>query len=158
MKITESNRVLLEQQSKINKTGNSESGSFQQIMDQMTSKSEGVSASPPASINPVQIIDSASGIMGVGGITPSGSAEKNEILDSLKDTLDLVDFYAGKLGDKSFPAENLSGLVDQLDERLSSIKEMASQEGVPEKLKPVLTDMATAIGSEIERFRRGDYV
>ena len=158
MKITESSPVLLEQQGKINKTNNSESGSFQQIMDQVTSKTEEAGSSLPASINPVQIINPASGVMGIEGITPSGSPEKNELLDSLKDTLDLVDFYADKLGDKSFPAENLVGLIDQLDERLTSIKDMASQEGVSEKLKPVLTDMATSIGSEIERFRRGDYI
>ena len=159
MKITESNRVLLEQQSKINKSENSESGSFQQIMDQVTSKNEAAASPiPPAAINPVQFIDPASGVMGIDSIVPTGSAEKNELLDSLKETLDLVDFYAGKLEDDSFPAENLTSLVDQLDERLTSIKDMAAQEGVPDKLKPVLTDMAASIGSEIERFRRGDYI
>ena len=79
MKITESNRLLLEQQGKINKTDNSESGSFQQIMDQVTSKTEeaGASTSLPAGINPVQIINPASSVMGIDGIMLAGSSEKN---------------------------------------------------------------------------------
>lgn len=155
MKIQESQRALLEQQGKINKNKNTDAGSFQQIMDQMTSSTE-TSKTLPVNINPVQIINEPSGVIPVDGTL--NTSEKDLVLGSLKETLDLVDFYAGKLADESFPAENLSSLVDQLDEKLTSIKDMSSMEGVPDKLKPVITDVAVTIGTEIERFRRGDYI
>ena len=155
MKIHESQRALLEQLGKINKNKNTDAGSFQQIMDQVTSGNE-TSKTLPVNINPVQIINGPSGVLPVNGsFNPS---EKDLVLGSLKETLDLVDFYAGKLADESFPAESLSSLVDQLDEKLASIKDMSSMEGVPEKLKPVITDVAITVGTEIERFRRGDYI
>ena len=155
MKINESQRLLLEQHGKINKNKKTDAGSFQKIMDQMTSSAE-TNKTLPVNINPVQIIDGAAGALPVNGSI--GPAEKDLLLNSLKETLDLIDFYAGKLGDISFPADNLSSLVDQLDNRLASIKDMSSMEGVPEQLKPVISDVAVTIGTEIERFRRGDYI
>jgi hypothetical protein len=155
MKIYENQRVLLEQQGKINKNKNTDAGSFQKIMDNLTSSTE-TNKTLPVNINPVQIIDGPAGTLPINVI--SGTSEKDLLLDSLKDTLNLVDFYAGKLADESFPAEDLSSLVDQLDERLASIKDMSTKEGVPDKLKPVISDVAVTIGTEIERFRRGDYI
>ncbi len=155
MKIYENQRVLLEQQGKINKNKNTDAGSFQKIMDQLTSSTE-TNKTLPVNINPVQIIDGPAGTLPINGT--SGTSEKDLLLDSLKDTLNLVDFYAGKLADESFPAEDLSSLVDQLDERLASIKDISTMEGVPDKLKPVISDVAVTIGTEIERFRRGDYI
>lgn len=155
MKIDETHRVLLEQQGKINKNKKSEAGSFQQMMDQMISSAETKKALP-VNINPVQIINGPAGTFPINeSIEP---AKKDLLLDSLKETLDIIDFYATKLADESFPTENLSSLVDQLDERLGSIKDMSAMEGVPEKLKPVISEVAITIGTEIERFRRGDYV
>ena len=156
MKINESHRMLIEQQNKINKNKNTGAGSFQEIMDQVASNREPNKALP-LNINPVQIIDNPVAITSVNGAV-SGINEKDMLLDSLKETLDLIDFYTGKLADDSFPAENLSSLIDQLDNRLSVIKDMSSVEGMPEKLKPVISDIAVTIGSEIERFRRGDYI
>ena len=157
MKINESQRILIEQQGKVNKNVNSGTGaSFQEVMDQMTSNRE-TDKALPLNINPVQIIDRPVSIVPVNGLE-SEANEKDILLNSLKDTLDLIDFYAGKLADDSFPAENLSTLVDQLDDRLTAIKGMSSVEGMPEKLKPVISDIAVTIGSEIERYRRGDYV
>ena len=155
MKIQESQRALLEQQSKINKNKNTDAGSFQQIMNQISSSTE-TNKTLPVNINPVQIIDGPAGTLPINGsFAPS---EKDLVLGSLKETLDLIDFYAGKLGDESFPAENLSALVDQLNDKLTSIKEMSSMEGIPEKLKPVISDLSVTLGTEIERFRRGDYI
>ncbi|MGD9160932.1 MAG: hypothetical protein PVG39_21115 [Desulfobacteraceae bacterium] len=155
MKINESQRALLEQQGKINKNRNTDADSFQKIMDQVTSGTE-TNKTLPVNINPVQILNGPEGVIPVN--ESFNMSEKDLLLGSLKETLDLVDFYAGKLADESFPVENLSSLVDQLDERLASIKDMSSMEGVPEKLKPVITDVAVTIGTEIERFRRGDYI
>ncbi|MDM7919702.1 MAG: hypothetical protein QUS12_11110 [Methanosarcina sp.] len=155
MRIDEGQRILIEQQGKINKTQNNEAGSFQQIMDQLTSRPE-TGKALPLSINPVQIINGPAGIIPMNGQPDSN--EKSMLLDSLKDTLDLIDFYAGKLSDTSLPAEDLTSLVDQLDEKLADIKGISSMEGIPDRLKPVISDIAVTMGTEIERFRRGDYL
>ena len=155
MKINESQRLLIEQQGKVNKSRNKDAGSFQQIMDQVTSRTA-INNTLPLSMNPVQIIDGPAAVAHVNG--PSETSGKDMLLGSLKDTLDLIDFYAGKLGDSSFPTENLSSLVDKLDDRLTAIKSMSSAEDMPEKLKPVVSDIAVTLGTEIERFRRGDYI
>ncbi len=155
MKISDIQRLLIEQQGKVNKSRNTDAGSFQQIMDQVTSQTP-INNTLPLSINPVQIIDKPAATAPVDGA--SETSGKDMVLGSLKDTLDLIDFYAGKLGDSSFPTENLSSLVDQLDDRLTAIKGMSSAEDMPEKLKPVVSDIAVTLGTEIERFRRGDYV
>lgn len=156
MRVDEIRRMHIEQQGKVNKNKSSDAESFQQIMDQMTASAE-TGKSLPLNINPVQIIDRPNAVMPVNESVP-GTDDKKILLDSLKDTLDLIDFYAGKLGDASFPAENLSSLIDQLDDKLESIKGLSSADGMPEKLKPVISDIAVTIGTEIERFKRGDYV
>ena len=66
MKIHESQRALLEQLGKINKNKNTDAGSFQQIMDQVTSGNE-TSKTLPVNINPVQIINGPSGVLPVNG-------------------------------------------------------------------------------------------
>src|SRR5512145_1171178 len=124
MRIDEGQRILLEQQGKVNKNKNDDAGSFQQIMEQLTARPE-TGRSLPLNINPVQIIDGSTGIIPVNQAV-SGSNEKTMILDSLKDTLDMIDFYAGKLADTSLPVEDLASLVDQLDEKLADIKGMSS--------------------------------
>jgi hypothetical protein len=42
------------------------------------------------------------------------------------------------LSDTSLPAEDLTSLVDKLDEKLSDIKGLSSMEGIPDRLKPVI--------------------
>ncbi len=155
MRIDEGQRINIEQQGRINKSRNSEAGSFQQIMEQLTSRPE-TGRSLPLNINPVQIINGPAGIIPVNG--QPDSTEKTMLLDTLKGTLDLIDFYAGRLSDTSLPAEDLTSLVDKLDEKLSDIKGLSSMEGIPDRLKPVISDIAVTMGTEIERFRRGDYL
>jgi hypothetical protein len=155
MRIDEGQRIVIEQQGKINKNQNSEAGSFQKIMEQLTSRPE-TGRALPLNINPVQIINGPAGIIPMNG--QSDSNEKTMLLDSLKGTLDLIDFYAGRLSDTSLPAEDLTSLVDQLDEKLADIKGLSSMEGIPDRLKPVISDIAVTMGTEIERFRRGDYL
>jgi hypothetical protein len=93
MRIDEGQRINIEQQGRINKSRNSEAGSFQQIMEQLTSRPE-TGRSLPLNINPVQIINGPAGIIPVNG--QPDSTEKTMLLDTLKGTLDLIDFYAGR--------------------------------------------------------------
>ena len=131
---------------------------FKKIMDQVNSGQE-VKQSTSQSLNAVPNIDS---IIGINRITPVDmvpvSNDKRMLLDSLRDTLNLIDFYAGKLGDGSVPAKDLTPLIEQLDNRLESLKIISKGDNVPDELKPVISDMKVTIGTEIERFKRGDYI
>jgi len=156
MKIHEVQKILIEQQEKAGKKKGTGTESFHQIMEEINKKTE-TCQNVPENINPVQIIDGIIGTVPVNNHTPI-SNEKGVLLDSLKDALDLMDYYVGKLADNSFPADNLSSLIDQLQERLESIEGISSADAAPDKLKPILSDMVITISNEIEKFRRGDYV
>ena len=95
------------------------------------------------------------GIDNVGG--QFDIPDKRKMIDALQETLDLVDFYAGKLGDSSKDVTGLEPLIGHLEDRLETLRQMGSAPGIPEKLSPVISDMTITIGAEIERFKRGDY-
>ena len=44
-----------------------------------------------------------------------------------------------------------------LEGRLNSLREMETIPGLPKPLKSVIMDMSVALGTEIVRFKRGDY-
>jgi len=152
MKIYEHQGVLLNQTCKNNKKNVSENKDFQAVMDQITSASAGKQNDVPANIE-MPFINSA-GIV----IKEYPVSSREEVLNGLKDTLDLVDFYAEKLADSSLSTDSLSPLVEQLEERLSLLKEMGSSDQTDDRLKTIVSDAATTMGVEIERFKRGDYL
>jgi hypothetical protein len=156
MKIYEGQRILIEQKNDLNRKKNKGAESFRQVMEKVSSKSEN-SVNIPESINPVQIIDGVTGSLPLDSKAPV-SGEKGILLDSLRDTLDLIDYYAGKLADKSFPVDNLSSLVGELQERLETMKGISSDDKIPDTLKPILADMTITLSTEIEKFKRGDYI
>ena len=84
-------------------------------------------------------------------------SERERVIGLLEETLDLVDFYAGKLGDPASPVRGLGPLVEHLEERLEGLKGIQSTPGVPEGLQPILSDLALTLGTEIAKFKRGDY-
>jgi hypothetical protein len=153
MKIYEHQGVIFNQTNKNDKKNISEKNSFQAIMDQVTSSSVNKGNNVPANIQ-------TPFANGVGIIIKEESVNDNkeDVLNNLKDTLDLVDFYAEKLADSSLSSDCLSPLVEQLNERLNMLKEMESSTGMNDKLKTILSDVNTTIGVEIEKFRRGDYL
>jgi len=139
------------------KNEETEQGDFQKIMD-------GIISSP----------DKGGGVSNAGGLGPVPGgfsiihtqgqisetlnvAEKDQIIGQLEETLDLVDFYITRLNDSSLSAEGISPLVDHLEDRLETLHNMESVLGRDEQLKPIISDIAIALGSEIAKFRRGDY-
>ncbi len=88
---------------------------------------------------------------------PLGMIERKQVIEELRQTLDLVDFYAAKLADSSLPARGMSPLISHLEDRLDALQGMESSPNLPEKLRPILSDVVITIGTEIARFRRGDY-
>jgi hypothetical protein len=158
MKVNEGQGPKMESIGRVKVKNGSNGDDFKKIMDQVTSGQE-VKQSTSQSFNAVTNIDS---IIGVNRITPVDvvpvSHDKRMLMDSLRDTLNLIDFYAGKLGDGSVPAEDLTPLIEQLDNRLESLKIISEGDNVPDELKPVISEMTVTIGTEIQRFKRGDYI
>lgn len=130
---------------------------FQKVMDQITPSSgqKGVVSGKEnlsAVANGIQIIHGADDVKMAG--FNNGNAQ---ILDELQDTLDLVDFYADKLGDSSVSANGLSPLIEHLEDRMEGLHNSGASSETPEKIRSIISDMTITIGSEIEKFKRGDY-
>ena len=75
----------------------------------------------------------------------------------IEQTLDLVGFYAEKLGDPSFSAQGLTPLVDHLEERMEFLRSVESRPGLPDRVRPIISGLTLTIGTEVAKFRRGDY-
>lgn len=153
MKIYEHQGVIFNQTDKSNKKNISEKNSFQSVMDQVTS----------SSVNKENNVHAGTQMPfanGVGLVIEEKSIieNKEDVLTNLKDTLYLVDFYAEKLANSSISSDNLFPLVEQLEERLSILKEMESSVDMNDKLKTIISEVTTMMGTEIERYRRGDYL
>jgi uncharacterized protein (DUF2342 family) len=112
MKIYEHQGILLNQTCKNSRKNISEKSDFQAVMDRITSSSADKQNSIPSDI--------AIPYLNIPGIVIKEDAlsSKETALNDLKDTLNLVDFYAEKLADQSLSTESLSPLVEKLEERL----------------------------------------
>ena len=130
---------------------------FQQVMKEVKGQTEAAGVSVP------QVRSSASPealnvIQGVRILqTGKEGRLKADVLDELQTSLDLVDFYASKLADKSMPASRMDPLVGHLEDRLTKLKDLEATPELPEKLKSILSDLTLTIGKEVAKFRRGDY-
>ena len=148
--------VLHEAGKHMSKSGPREN-EFKKILNQVSSRPE-ENKTGADEVNSVPI---ARGVGVPGGIENIGSQfnipDKKEMIGALKETLDLVDFYAGKLGDSSQDITGLEPLIGHLEDRLETLRQMGSAPGIPEKLGPVISDMTITIGAEITKFKRGDY-
>lgn len=160
MKIDEGQGTVLQQAGKKatrNKTREHEND-FQKIMEQISSpvhrkESMGQVEGVRPVHNGIEIVRAAEKVQG-----PQEATGKNEVVGTLKETLDLVDFYSSRLADTSLHTGGLRPLIDHLEEKLDALRGVESSPDMPEKLRPVLSDLTITIGAEIERFKRGDYV
>jgi hypothetical protein len=84
-------------------------------------------------------------------------AEVREKLAALEKTLDLLDFYADKLGDPTLKLTEISPMIDHLEDRLIGLEEMTSSTRLPYSLKTLFDETMTVMGTEIAKFKRGDY-
>ncbi|RPI78000.1 MAG: hypothetical protein EHM45_07145 [Desulfobacteraceae bacterium] len=127
---------------------------FQKIMDQVQAETmKSVETMNPGSIAPQLDVRIMQGVQQTG----SSAQAKEMVLNELRNTLDLVDFYTEKLGNTSLPVTDLDALVEHLDERLKNLQNMEAAKGLPDKLQPIVNDVVVTVGTEIAKFRRGDY-
>ena len=154
MKVYENQGLIQPTHSKKTHKNGDKDDEFQKIMDQMqaeTMKSE--EAVNPGSVAPQLDVRIIQGVQQTG----SSTQVKQMVLNELRSTLDLVDYYAEKLGNTSLPVTGLAPLIEHLDERLKNLQDMESTKGLPDKLRPIVNDVVVTLGTEIAKFRRGDY-
>ena len=131
---------------------------FKKIMDETNKKMEGnekttVPITPGFPPNGVQIVHS-----GVEVNQPEQSVKMGEILATIRETLDIIDFYVEKMSDMSFKTTDLEPMVSHLEDQAIYLDEMRSDPGLPKGLEPIISDLSLTIETEVARYRRGDYV
>ena len=89
--------------------------------------------------------------------SPLNTAEAKKIVSTIRDTLNMIDFYAAKLSDASIPSRDITPLIRYLEDRMGSLQDMESVPNIPDKLRNLVSDLVITVGTEIAKFRRGDY-
>jgi hypothetical protein len=158
MKVEETSGLILNptQQKKSLRQG--EGKDFRQVMDEvvMEKGAQGCGTNRfHAGVIPegVQIINQS-----IPAQPSQAGSDKERVLKELDQTLDLVDFYAQKLSDRSFPIRDMEGMVSHLEERMEGLRKLQSASELPDQLKSVVSDTLLTIATETAKFRRGDYL
>ncbi|MDD5204148.1 MAG: hypothetical protein PHS17_01935 [Desulfobacterales bacterium] len=157
MKVLENSGVMLDQIRRQNTVKDQGENTFHQIMEDVELEKgfQEMGRSPAASgmiPEGVQILNRTG-----SGQNSEIAFGKAEIMRDLEQTLDLVDFYAGRLADPSFQTSEMEPLVDHLEERMAGFQMLQTEAELPEKLKNIISDTVLTLGRETAKFRRGDY-
>jgi hypothetical protein len=128
-------------------------GEFQRVMNQVISRDDREQGIPIRN-HPEPVAD---GVLIGEGVTEVKDAAKGRILEGIQEALDIIDFYAAKLADPSKPISTMGPLVGHMREKMEVLQGLVSEPGVPERLKPLISDTVLTIGTEIAKFERGDY-
>ena len=89
--------------------------------------------------------------------SPMNTSETKKIASTIRDTLNMIDFYAAKLSDASIPSQDMTPLINYLEDRMDSLQAMEFVPNMPGKLRTLVSDLVITIGTEIAKFKRGDY-
>ena len=158
MKISEGAGPIIPQSQKKKPKTESGDGDFRKLMDQAVGqpgknpKPAGTAFGPEFPPDGIQMTASSKDIS-----KPTTVDEVRERLVTLEKTLDLLDFYADKLGDPTLQLKELSPMIDHLENRFVHLEEMNSSMALPDSLKTLFDETMTVMGTEIAKFRRGDY-
>jgi hypothetical protein len=158
MKIIEGTGSTILQPKKNQPKTESGGGDFSKIMDQVKSP-DGRNAKPASMALepgfPPGGIQMATSAMEISKAIATGEADETAV--ALEKTIDLLDFYAAKLGDTTLELTEISPMIEHLEDRLVRLEEMRASPSLPDSLKTLLTETITVMGTEIAKFRRGDY-
>jgi len=157
MKINEGQGSILQQTHKNMDKGRPQETDFKKIMDQTM-----LQAGKKGGIDPYRNLEPAiDGIRIHHGAEeirePFKMVEKQQVIGEIQQTLDIIDFYAAKLADSSLSISGITPLIGHLEDKMETLRSMESAAGMPEKLRPIISDMVITIGTEIAKFKRGDY-
>ncbi|RJR34751.1 MAG: hypothetical protein C4576_25980 [Desulfobacteraceae bacterium] len=157
MKVHENPGLMLDQVRKQSKVKDQGESSFRRIMEDVGSDKEPQGNGQGRTAEGI-VPEGVQIVCRTGGTHSSERGfEKAEILRNLEQTLDLIDFYAGRLADPSFQTSEMEPLIENLEERLAGFQTLQGEEELPEHLNTILSDVILTLGRETARFRRGDY-
>ena len=158
MKVYEGQGMTLHETVRKKRAQEGSQGDFQGIMDQMKPEQDGGCA--PVNKGRLEPIPPG-GIQILGSVRDMPATQdgtlRNQVLRDLEGALDLVDFYATRLSDRSLSVRDLESLVGHLEERVEGLRSLQTALGLPEGLKSLLSETTLTIGMEVAKFRRGDY-
>ncbi len=129
-------------------------GEFQKVMNQVISRDDR-GQDIPIQNHPVPVTH---GVLIGEGVTEVKDGAKMRVLEGIQEALDIIDFYAAKLGDPSKPISTMGPLITHLREKMEGLQGLVSEPGVPERLRPLISETLLTIGTEIAKFERGDYI
>jgi hypothetical protein len=162
MKITDNIGSLLAQGSKNASQKSKPDQSFSEVLVQVAQgpvegsgcQKAGTISTPPCGLDPVTLSEPVSQL--------SQSADQTSLaaglINELETTLDAFDHYREKLGDVSVPAGDLADIIGHLEDRIGRLQTLSATPATPEGLKEVTSSLMITMATEIEKFKRGDYV
>jgi hypothetical protein len=114
----------------------------------------GTIIAPPCALGPVTLSEPVS--------QPSQSTDQTALaaglINELETTLDAFDHYREKLGDVSVPIDDLADIIGHLEDRIGHLQTLTAAPTTPEGLKKVTSSLMITMATEIEKYKRGDYV
>lgn len=136
--------------------------SFSDLLAQVARGSEegssglksGTGLPPLGGLDPVTLSGSVTPLSQSGGETVAGAG----LIDELETILGTFDHYRMKLGDVSVPVDDLADLIGHLEDRIGRLQALNASATTPGGLKEVTSSLMITIATEIEKYKRGDYV
>lgn len=157
MKIYDSTGILLPRRNEKSAGNLKTKGDFQKMMSDVMSQRDQTS-STASSGNPNLFSENAitvQNIQTVGGVEGCQSEMKG--VRELQGVLDMADAYAQKLGDTSISTNALQPLVTHLEEGLEGLNQLEQKGGLDTGVKKIISELNVTLGTEIAKFKRGDY-
>jgi hypothetical protein len=162
MKITDNIGNLFAQSSKRPSQQAKPEQSFSEVLDQVAQGpgegSSGLKAGtimpPLGGLNPVTLSESVGPLSQSDGETPLAAG----LIDELETILHAFDHYRTKLGDESVPVDDLADIIGHFEDRIARLQALSAAATTPEGLKEVTSGLMISMATEIEKYRRGDYV
>ncbi len=114
----------------------------------------GTGLPPLGGLDPVTLSGSVTPLSQSGGPTVVDAG----LIDELETILGAFDRYRMKLGDVSVPVEDLADLIGHFEDRMGRLQALNAAATTPEGLKEITSSLMITIATEIEKYKRGDYV
>ncbi len=158
MKIHEIESVGLPQKIRGRSGSAKPKGDFQEVMNRAINRDIANDVKKP-SVNPVLVPET---VVHVQPAQTLGSGEGvdnfgQKALREVEGALEMVGYYADKLADPDLKTEALEPLVTHLEERLHGLSLLDREGPLDGTLKGIISDLNINLGTEIAKFRRGDY-
>lgn len=132
-------------------------GEFRKVMNEVLERQDG-KTTLPVSVNAPEFssnISPAQMIRDIGG--QNDSLFGTQAIKELESMLDLAGFYTRKLGDPAVKTASLEPLVTHLEGKMEGLRSLKEQGSMDDELKSIVSELDLALGTEVARFRRGDY-